>query len=149
MVILGFAVGLAVEPEVTGDLAVAVGPEQRDQVDPADGLVVLARPMARDQSDVLGVGLGERGVVQHQGTAGSLHGGLGLGPLGVGVGLQPVEESVEGVVRRGEVGLGLHARGLRTTDPPLGSNQELDVRLIGTAWCVHNRILRSVNALTN
>src|SRR5271166_1699193 len=147
MVVLGLAVGLAVEPVVAGDLAVAVGPQQGDQVDPADGLAMLARPVAGHQADVLGVRLVECRVVEDQGPAGPINGGLGLGPESIGIGLQPLQQPGERIMRRGEGGPGLHAFGLRAADSSPGSDQEVDVRLIGAVRCVHNRILRSVNAL--
>src|SRR5208337_2154384 len=67
-----------------------------------------------------------------------------------GIGLQPLQQPGERIMRRGEGGPGLHhAFGLRAADSSLGSDQEVDVRLIGAVRCVHNRILRSVNALIN
>jgi hypothetical protein len=62
VVVLGPAVGLAEDPVVAGNLAVGVGPQHGDQVNAADGLVVLARPVASDQYDFLSVELVERDI---------------------------------------------------------------------------------------
>jgi hypothetical protein len=48
------------------DLAVAIGPQQGDQIDPPDWLLVLARPVAGDQPDVPGAALVEGRVVDDQ-----------------------------------------------------------------------------------
>jgi len=95
VVVLGLAVGLAVEAVVDGDLAVAVAPQQGDEVDAPDRRAVLAGPVVRDQADLLGVGLVERRVVEDQGAAGRLDGGLGLVPERIGIGLQPLEQGLK------------------------------------------------------
>jgi len=149
VVILGLAVGLAIDPVVAGDLAVAVGPQQGDQVDAADDLLVLARPVVGDQVDLAGVQLVVGAVVDDEHALVLLDQRLGLVPEGPGVGFLPVQQPRERVVGRGEVRLGLHARGLRTTDDLGGGDQELDVILVGTARGAHSSIIGAVNALPN
>ena len=70
VVVLGQAVlGLVVEPVVAGYDPIAVGPDDGDQVDAPDDPLVLARPVAADQVDLLGVVLIERRVVEDQQAA--------------------------------------------------------------------------------
>ncbi len=70
-VVLALAVDLAVDPVIAGDLAVAFDPQQGEQLDAANDLVVLARPLAADQLELLGVELIERAVVDDQDTLGA------------------------------------------------------------------------------
>ena len=67
----------------------------------------------------------------------------------LGVGFEPIEETGKGVVRGGEGVLGLHARGLGTTDRPWGGDQKIDVVFGGRAWWVHIGIIDHVYAPIN
>src|SRR5207245_2678639 len=69
VVVLGLAVGLAEEAVIAGDPPVTVAPEQGDQVDPADDLLLLARPVAGDQADVPGAALVQGRVIDDEGSA--------------------------------------------------------------------------------
>src|SRR5262249_26228089 len=82
---LGRRLCVVVDAVVAGDDAVAVGPDQGDEVDPLDDLLVLARPVAADEVDVSGVGLVQHGVVQHQDPLLEADLGPGLQPEGLGV----------------------------------------------------------------
>ena len=92
--------GLVVDPVVAGDVAVAVGPQQGQQVDALDDAVVLARPVPADQVDLAGVGLVQGGVVEDQDAVVEADLGPGLLPEGLGVGLQAGQQAVEGVMGR-------------------------------------------------
>jgi hypothetical protein len=74
---------------------------------------------------------------------------LGLVPELLGVGLQPRQQAVVGVVGGREGGVGLHARGLRTAGRARGGDEEVDVVLGGTAWRVHKGIIEHVYAPIN
>ena len=142
MVVLGLAVfGLVVEPIIAWGLAVAIGPDQRDQIDPPDDRLVLARPVAADQFDLRGIGLVQGRVIQDQDTALAVDQRSSLLPQGLRVGLDPVQQSSEGVVGRGLTRVGLHGGGLRTRDGLGAGDQEVDV--VGVvAFCgPHRRII--------
>jgi hypothetical protein len=64
VVVLGLAVGLAEDAVIDRDLAVAVGPQQGDQVDAQDDVVVLAGPVAGNEVEVLGVLLVESSMTR-------------------------------------------------------------------------------------
>src|SRR5206468_5218001 len=84
VVVLGQAVvPLVVEPVIAGDVAIAVGPQQGDQVDTTDDGVVLAGPVAGDQVDRLGVGLVQGRIIEDQQSAGAVEQGFGLLPQGL------------------------------------------------------------------
>jgi len=108
-------------------VAVSVGPEEGDQVDPPDDGVMLARPVMGDQLDGLGIGLIEGRVVNDENPGGEPDLGSGLPPEFFGVGFEAGQESAEGVVGRRVRRVGLDpcrlGRGIR----PRGGNQEVDV----------------------
>jgi hypothetical protein len=118
---------LVVDPIVAGGLAVAVGPEQGDEVDAPDDPLMLARPVAGDEGDLVGVGLVQGRVIDDQDAARLPHGGLDLGPEGRGVGLEPVQQPGEGVVRRRPRSVGLHGGGLGAGGGARAGDQEVDV----------------------
>ena len=96
-----FLVGLVVHAVVARHVAVAVGPEQGHQVDPLDHGVVLAGPVAGDELDGLGVRLVEGRVVDDEDAVVEADVVPGLAPERLGVGLEAVQQSGEGVVGRG------------------------------------------------
>jgi hypothetical protein len=127
-VVLGQAVvGFVVEAVVTGDVAVAVSPQQGQQVDALDGAVVLARPVPADQAHLPGVGLVQGGVVQDQDALVELDLGAGLLPEGFGIGLQTRQQAAEGVVGGRGGARGLDARRLGAAELAGRGQQELDV----------------------
>ena len=128
VVVLGQAVdGLVVDPVVQRQDAVAVGPDQADQVDAPDHRLVLARPVAMDRLDLLGVELVERGVVEDQDAVVLLDQRLDLAVEGLGVGLEPVEQPGVGVVGGRVAGRRLAPRGLAAAGRPRRGDQEVDV----------------------
>lgn len=127
VVVLGQAVvGFVVDPVVTGDASIAVGPEQGDEVDAPDDGVMFAGPVAIDQFDLFGVGLIERGIVEDQDAFVALGDRLGLAPKGLGVGLKPIEQAGKGIVSRCNWGVGLHSSGLRTTERGERGHKEIN-----------------------
>ena len=100
VVVLGQAVVvLVIKPVVAGDVAVAVGPRQGGQIDPANDVVVLAGPAPGDQFHRLGIGLVQGRIVQDEDAPLAIDQGAGLPPQGLGVGLQAVQESWAGESR--------------------------------------------------
>ncbi len=87
-------VGLVVHPVIARDVAVPVGPQQGNQVDPLNDRVVLAGPVPGNQLDGPGVWLIQRRVIDHEHTVGAPNLGFGFRPQGGGVGLQRVNSRV-------------------------------------------------------
>jgi hypothetical protein len=150
VIVLGQAVvPLVVEPVVAGDVAVAVGPQQGDQVDAADDGVVLAGPVAGDQVDRLGVGLVQGRIIEDQQPARAVDQGAGLLSEALAVGHQAEQEPGEGVMRRGIDGLGLHLGGLRAGEELGAGDNEVDVSGVVTLNVVchngHRNILGRAN----
>jgi hypothetical protein len=61
--------GLVVEAIVAWDGVCAITPQQRDQVDAHDDMMVFAGPVTMDQFNVLSIGFVERGVIDNQETS--------------------------------------------------------------------------------
>jgi hypothetical protein len=60
---------LVVEAIVAWDGVCAITPQQRDQVDAHDDMMVFAGPVTMDQFNVLSIGFVERGVIDNQETS--------------------------------------------------------------------------------
>ena len=58
--------GLVVQAKIAGQSSIAIRPHQTDEVDPLHHLVLFARPMARHQRHLAGIGLVQRRVVDDQ-----------------------------------------------------------------------------------
>jgi hypothetical protein len=133
VVVLGQAVlALVVEPVVAGDDPVAIGPDQGDQVDAPDDPLVLTRPVAADQVDLLGVVLVQSRVVEDEQAPLAVDHRAGLVPERGGVGLQPMQEPGEGVVGRRVGRFRLHRGGLRTAERSGRGDEEIDVVGVAT-----------------
>jgi hypothetical protein len=117
-------VDLIVKAVIAEDVSVAVGPQQRQQVDAFDGAAVLARPVPAHQVHVAGIRFIQGGVVENQDAVVAAQLLLGFTPEGFGVWLLAGQQSREGVVRRL---LGLDASGLGAGELGRRSQQELDV----------------------
>jgi hypothetical protein len=57
------------QPIVTGDGVGTITPQQGQQIDTRDDLMVLARPMPMHQFDLVGIRLIERAIVGNQQTS--------------------------------------------------------------------------------
>ena len=85
--VLGLAAhGLVIHAEIAGDPGLALGPEQRYQVDALHHAVMLATPVPRHQLDLPRIGLVQGGVVHHQDPALARDQLLGFLPQVSGVG---------------------------------------------------------------
>lgn len=114
----------------------------RDEVDSEDDVVVLAAPVARDETHLLGVRHVQCGVVEHEDSALQVDEGLGLPPERVPVLGEPREEAVERVVRLilGSIlarRSGLTPGRLGAHEDPLGCNQVVDVVVIVDLRRIH------------
>ena len=127
MIVLGLSVGFVVNAIVTGQMAVSIGPDQRDQVDALNDGVMLAGPVARDQFHRASVRFIERRIIDHEHPVVAADLGLGFLPKSLGVGFAALQESGKGIVS-GRVELhGLHAGGLRGAVDARTRNEEIDV----------------------
>jgi hypothetical protein len=67
MIVLGRAVrGLIKEAIVIRDVTVAIGPQKRDEINPANDFAMFARPVTADEFNLFGVLLVESRIVQDQ-----------------------------------------------------------------------------------
>ena len=99
MVVLAQLVrGLVVEAVVDRHQRPPVAPKQGQQVDALHHGLVLARPVARDQAHVPGVGLVPRRVVEHQHPAAERNQAPRFLPARGRVRLQPVQQARVGIV---------------------------------------------------
>jgi hypothetical protein len=93
VVVLGLAVGFAEDAVIDRDLAVSIGPQESDQVDAQDDLMMLPRPVTDHQLDVLGMRLVEGRVVDDEDALGLLDQWFGLIPERLGIGFKAMEQS--------------------------------------------------------
>ena len=101
MFVLGFAAhGLVIHAEVAGGPGLAVGPEQRNQVDALHHTVMLATPVPRHPLDLTRIGLVQSGVVHHQNPPLAQDQLLGLLPQVGGVAGLALPQAGEGIVGR-------------------------------------------------
>ena len=139
VLVLGHAVDrLVIEPIVAGDGVCAVTPQQGDQIDARDHAMVLARPMAMDERDVLGIGLVQRRVVNDQEPVVQDDMLLGLHPERRWIRLQALKEAGQRIMGSTAGGVRLHACGFRTAEDGRGGHQKIDVVQVGHFRCVHS-----------
>jgi hypothetical protein len=109
----------------------------RLQVDAPDDALVLARPVPSNEFHLLGVGLVERGIIEHEQAFFAPHEAPGLLPQGRRIRRLSREQACEGVVGGGLGRERLATDGLYAGEDMLGSNQEGDVVSLRAARCIH------------
>jgi len=135
MVVLRLAViRLVIDPVITRQVALAIGPEQRQQVDPLDHSMMLARPHVMDKVHLPRVRLVQDGVIQHQDPGVQPNLRLHLQPQGVVGWLKPVQQPgvriMRGFNRTNRVGpLRLHRRRIHR-----GGDQKVDEVFSSDFW---------------
>lgn len=150
VVVLRQGVPLLVEdPVVHGDVAVAVRPEQRNQVDAAHHGVVLARPMARHQLDLLRVGLVQGRVVYDKDASGQADLRPGLRPQRLSVRLKAVQQAGECIVGRCLPLVALYFRPFGGAHGAWRGDHEVDIVIVGTLGRVHALFLLHFLQLRN
>lgn len=137
--ILGQPVGrLVKEPVVAWDSVRASTPHERDQVNARDNTMMLARPMAMDQRDLVSIGFIEGGIIDNQQPAPQVHLGLSFFPQRDWVGVPPLEEPGESVAGRPAGAKRLRLGGFGTGDDARRGHQEVNVIQISHFRCIHN-----------
>ena len=138
VVVLRQSVPLLVEDAVIdGDVAVAVGPQQSNQVDAAHHGVVLARPVARDEFHLAGVGLVQGRVVYDKYSLAQADLRLSFAPQGRGVRLKAVEQAGEGIVGWRLLLIALQLRRLGRAHSARRGDHEVDVVVVRALGRVH------------
>ena len=94
---------------VTRYMAVAVSPQQRDEVDAADHRMVFARPVALNQLHLLGKGFVQSRVVYDKDALGQTHLAVRFPPQRCGIRFKAVQEARESVMCRGLRFVRLHS----------------------------------------
>ena len=136
--IFGLAVHrLIVEPIVAGDRVCAITLQQGDQVDTRNHAMVLARPVAMDQRNLLGIGFVEGSVVDDQETIMQDDMLLCLVPERRGIGSEAMEEAGQGIMSRSSWGIGLDASGFGAGEDHGRGNQKIDVLEVSDFGLVH------------
>jgi hypothetical protein len=142
VIVLGqIVLGLVVDPRVQGKRAIAIGPHQADQIDATDDRLVLARPVAMDRLDRLGVELVEGRVVEDQDAIGLVDQRLDLSVEDLGVGLDSVKHASIGVMCGWVASGRLTASGLATTRGLGGSDEEVDIIDVAALGMAHGSIV--------
>ena len=128
MIVFGQIVpGLVVKPVVHRHVAVALGPQQRDQVDALDHRVMLARPVPLDQRDFLSIRFVQRRIIDHQHPTVPLNLSGGFPPERRGIRFQAVQQPGEGIMGRHRAPLRLHPRRFGRAAHLRRGNQKVDV----------------------
>ena len=122
---------------IDGDVAVAVRPQQRNQVDAAHHRVMLARPVAHHQLHLPGVGLVQSRVVYDKDASAQADLAARLSPQRRGVRFQPMEQTGESIMSRGLLLVALYFRRLGGADGARRGNHEVDVIVVGTLRRIH------------
>ena len=142
MRVFGQAVdGLIKQPIVAWDGVLAITPPQRHQIDAADDPMMLARPMAMNQFDFLGIRLVERGIVEDQKAALTVDMLLGLAPERRGIGFEPLEEAGQRIVGSTARSIRLHPGGFGTRHHLRCGDQKIDIVEISDFWCIHGHMV--------
>jgi len=128
MVILAQSVlALVVDPKVTRQTALSVGPHQRYQVDALHYFMMLSRPMSADQRHVPGIWLVQGTVIDDQYPSLQVHQRLHLLPQTLAVGRQALQQARVGIMRWGLLFSRVCLRGSHAAKYRLGSDQKVDV----------------------
>ena len=128
--------GVVVEAIVKGDGVTPISPEQSDQIDARDYMMVLARPVTMDQLDVLGIRFVECRIIDDEAIMkGDML--LGLVPERSGIGVESVEQTGQGLMGSASWVVGLDASGFGAGEDQRRSKQEVDVIEVGDFGLVH------------
>src|SRR5215204_6257946 len=150
VIVLRQGVLLLVEDAVIDrHMPVAVCPQQRNQVDAAHHRVVLARPVARHQLDLLGVGLVQSRVVYDQDALAQADLRARFRPQRRGVRLHAMQQTRESVMGWRPLIVALYFRRFGRTDGARRSNHEVDVVVVRTLGRVHALFLLHFLQLRN
>ena len=126
-----------VDAVINRDDAVAIGPDESNEVDAVDDGVMLARPVPGDQVHLPGVGFVERRVVTDEDAFRSINERGDFLPQSGGIGFEAVQEAGEGIVG-GRIGAArLETSRLDATDGAGRGDEEVDVLSVGTARRIH------------
>jgi len=110
MIILRRAIRrLIKEAIITRYVAVAIGPQKRDEIDATNHLAMFARPMAAYEFDLFSVLLIKSRIVQHQDAASEINLMTRFLPEVIAVGINAQQQTVDGIVSRGVILIWLYA----------------------------------------
>ena len=128
VVILGQAIlGFVIEAIVARNMAVAIGPPQRHEIDALHDAVMFARPVAGDQLDLAGVRLIQSRVIKDEDAVKQIDLSFSLLPHGVRVRFKTMQQASEGVVCGRSILLGLHTSGFGAAARLGSRNQKVDI----------------------
>src|SRR3954451_9942557 len=128
---------LVIEPIVAWDGVCAITPEQGDQIDATHHTMVLARPVAMDEGNLLGIRLVERSIVDDQETIMQDDMLLGFVPERRRIGVEAMEQAGQGIMSSASRRVGLNPGGFRAREDERGGNQKVDVIEVSDFGLVH------------
>jgi hypothetical protein len=134
---------------VTRHMPVAVRPQQRNQVDAADNRMVLARPVAHNQLDLLRLGLVQSRVVDEQDALAQADLGDGLSPERLGVRFKAMEQAGESIMGWRLVFVALYFRRFGRTNRVRRRDHEVDLVVVRALGRIHALFLLHFLQLRN
>jgi hypothetical protein len=100
MVVLGLAIiRLVIDPVITGQVALTIGPKQRQQINPFDNGRLLVRPHVVDKNHLPRVRLVQDSVIQDQYPGGQTNFRLHFKPKCIVCRLKPVQQTGISIIR--------------------------------------------------
>jgi hypothetical protein len=134
---------------VSGDVAVAARPQERNQVDAAHHRVVLARPVAHHRLHLLRVGLVQGRVVYDKDALAQADLAFGFTPQRRGVRLQTTRQAGERIMGRRLPLVALDFRRFGRAHGARRGNHEVDVVIVRTFRRIHALFLLHFLQLRN
>jgi hypothetical protein len=142
MIVLRLAIcRLVIEAIITGYVAVAIGPQKRDEIYTANHLAMFARPVAAYEFDLFGVLLIKSRIVQHQYAAFEINLMARFLLEVFTVGFDTQQQTVDGIVRRGVRIVWLHPCCFCAAIDSGSSNQKVNVIVFIAFWGAHSDFL--------
>jgi len=139
MIVFGRAIGrLIIETIVTRDVAVAIGPQKRKQVDATDHLAMFARPVAADQFNLFGVLLVESRIIQDQYARFKFNLLTRFLPEVITFDINPQKQAVDGIVSWRVILVWLHPSCFCAAIDSRRSNQKIDIVIFVALWSIHS-----------
>ncbi len=129
---------LVIEAIITRYVAVAIGPQKRDEVDTANHFAMFARPVAANEFDLSGVLLVESRIIEHQYATFEINLMTRFLPEVFTASFDPQQQAIDGIVSRCIILVWLHPSCFCAAINSWSSNQKINVVIFVALRSIHS-----------
>ena len=129
---------LVIEAIIARYMAVAIGPQKRDEINTANHLAMFARPVAADEFNLFGVLLVESRIIQNQYASVKFNLMTGFLPEVFAIGFDAQQQTVDCIVSRRIILVWLYPSCFCAAIDSRGSNQKINIVILIAFWSIHS-----------